>query len=477
MSASSQPERGRPSSVAVIGGGVSGLTAAYELAKAGIACTLIDANAVLGGVIRTEHAGGCLIEAGPDSFLAQKPWALELIEELGLGDQVIASNDERRRTFVLRGGRLIQIPDGLQFMAPTRMAPVLRSPLLSVGAKARMAAELLRRPSGGARPDRSVAEFVTDHYGSEVNEYLAQPMLAGVYGAEPEVLSVNAVLPRFVELESRYGSLSRGLIAGMKKARPAKGPRPSLFLSLRGGMQTLTDALAARTAGKAQHVRGRALALTRANGGWAVQLEDGASLRCDAVILALPAYESARLLAPIDAEIVEPLRSIPYGSSITVGLVYQRPAFQHPLNGFGFLVPRAEGRLLAACTWVGTKFDGRAPQDRPLLRAFLSGSKAQERLGRTPDELAAEVDAELKQLMRYTADPVEWRTAAWDRAMAQYPVGHAKIVAQIRARETAIPGLRLIGNAYEGIGIPDCIRVARDAVGRLIGAPRPSDSA
>ncbi|MDA0207071.1 MAG: protoporphyrinogen oxidase [Acidobacteria bacterium] len=468
MSEGSQPEPLRPASVAVIGGGISGLTAAYELAKAGIACTIVDPKPALGGVIRTENAGGCLIEAGPDSFLAQKPWALELIKEVGLGDQVIGSNDHRRRTFVLRDGRLIQIPEGLQFMAPTRIAPVLKSPLLSVGAKLRMAAELLRRPSG-ARPDRSVAEFVTDHYGSEVNEYLAQPMLAGVYGAEPEALSVNAVLPRFVEIETRYGSLSRGLMAGMKQARSTNGPRSSLFLTLRGGMQTLTDALAARIAGKAKRVQGRAVGLERTNGRWTVQLED-ASVDADAVILALPAYESAQLLAPIDSEITGPLRSIPYGSSITVGLVYERPAFTHPLTGFGFLVPRAEGRLLAACTWVGTKFDGRTTNDRPLLRAFLGGTKAQERMSHTPEKLVREVDAELKQLMQYSADPVEWRTAVWDRAMAQYPVGHAAIVAHIRGREAAIPGLTLIGNAFAGIGIPDCIRLARRAVRPLTGA-------
>lgn len=468
MNGSSQPGQARPSSVAVIGGGISGLTAAYELVKAGIACTIVDPKPVLGGVIRTENAGGCLIEAGPDSFLTQKPWALELIRELGLGDQVIGSNDGRRRTFVLRNGRLIQIPDGLQFMAPTRIAPVLKSPLLSVRAKLHMAAELLRRPSG-ERPDRSVAEFVADHYGREVNEYLAQPMLAGVYGAEPEVLSVNAVMPRFVELETRYGSLSRGLMAGMKRARPQGGARPSLFQSLRGGMQTLTDALAARIAGEARRVQGAALGLERTNGRWTVQL-DGASVEAGAVILALPAYESARLLESVDSGIAGPLRSIPYGSSITVGLVYERPAFTHPLDGFGFLVPRAEDRLLAACTWVGTKFDGRTSEDRPLLRAFLSGSNAHARMSRAPDQLAEEVDAELKQLMHYTADPVEWRTAVWDRAMAQYPVGHAKIVAQIRAREAAITGLHLIGNAYEGIGIPDCIRLARDAVRRLTGA-------
>ena len=258
-------------------------------------------------------------------------------------------------------------------------------------------------------------------------------------------------------------------MAGMKKARSTNGPRSSLFLSLRGGMQTLTDALASQIAGQTKRVQGKALELERTNNRWTVQLEDS-SIEADAVILALPAYESARLLAPIDSELFRPLNSIPYGSSITVGLVYERPAFTHPLNGFGFLVPRAEGRLLAACTWVGTKFDGRTPEHRPLLRAFISGSKALERMSRAPEELAREMDAELKGLMQFSADPVEWRTAAWDRSMAQYPVGHAKIVAEIRAREATIPGLSLIGNAYAGIGIPDCIRLARDAVRRYTAA-------
>lgn len=447
-----------PRTVVVIGGGISGLAAAYELVQQGIACTLIDPSSQLGGVIRTEHSDGCLVEAGPDSFLAQKPAALELIKELGLEDQVIGSNDDRRRTFILRNGRLVQIPDGIQFMAPTKVWPVVKTPMLSVGAKLRMATELLRRP-GVPKPDRSVAEFVIDHYGNEANEYLAQPMLAGVYGAEPENLSVSAVLPRFVELETETGSVSRALVAAMKKA-PKRGPGQSLFRTLRGGMQTLTDALVTAIAGKAKTLQGRVTAVSHGEKRWTVQLEDGA-VEADAVVLAVPAYEAGRLLESVDAGIVEPLQSIPYGSSITAGLVYERPGFDHPLEGFGFLVPRAEKRMIAACTWVGTKFADRVPGDRALLRSFLSGAQAQSRMDNSTESIAAEIDAELKSLMGFSAMPMSSRVTVWNRAMAQYPVGHAAIVPQIRSRAEAVPGLHLIGNAYEGIGIPDCIRLAR----------------
>ncbi len=452
----------------MIGGGVSGLAAAYELTRAGIGCTIIDPSPRLGGVIRTEHAGGCLVEAGPDSFLAQKPWALELIKELGLEGEVIDSNDERRRTFILRGGRLLQIPDGVQFMAPTKVWPVVKTPMLSVGAKLRMAAELLRRPAA-PRADRSVADFVKDHYGSEVNEYLAKPMLAGVYGAEPENLSVGAVLPRFVELETKHGSVSRALMAAMKNAPQRGGSKRSLFRTLRGGMQVLTDALVAAIDGKAQVVQGRAESLQHINGNWVVQLEDS-TLHADALVVAVPAYEAARLLTAVDGDIVEPLRAIPYGSSITVGLVYERPEFDHPLDGFGFLVPRAEQRAIAACTWVGTKFSGRVPPERALLRSFMSGAQARARMEQPPEVIAQEVDAELKSLMGYAANPMSSRVAVWNRAMAQYPVGHADIVERIRTRAAALPTVRLIGNAFEGIGIPDCIRLGREAARSLASA-------
>ena len=453
--------------VAVVGGGISGLAAAYYLRQAGIECTLIESSARLGGVIRTEQVDGCLVEAGPDSFIAQKPWALELIREIGLGDEVVGSNDDRRKTFVVRDGRLIPLPDGVQFMAPTRVWPMVKTPLLSWSAKAKMAAEWLRRPVVDP-PDRTVAEFVTDHYGAEVNEYLAQPMLAGVYGGSPEQLSVKAVLPRFVELEQRYGSLSRGMAASMAKARKAARGGGSLFLTLRGGMQQLVDVLVDRIRDDVRVLHEKAATLRRADAAWELRFDER-TLRADAIILAVPAYRAAALLRESNPDVVDALESIPYSSSLTAALIYHRPEFTHPLDGFGFLVPRAEGRLLTACTWVNTKFPYRAPETRGLLRAFLAGKNAEERAELSDDEIARAVHRELRQLMGYDAKPAAARIARWKRTMAQYPVGHGETVREIRARLESTPGLYLSGNAYEGIGVPDCVRLSRDIVRRIAG--------
>ncbi len=454
--------------VAVVGGGISGLSAAYYLKQAGIECTLVEASPRMGGVIRTEQVDGCLVEAGPDSFIAQKPWALELIREIGLGDEVIGSNDSRRKTFVVKGGRLIPLPDGVQFMAPTRIWPMIKTPLLSWGAKAKMAAEWLRRPVPDP-PDRTVAEFVIDHYGSEVNEYLAQPMLAGVYGGSPEQLSVKAVLPRFLELEQRYGSLSRGMAASMAKARRASHGGGSLFLTLRGGMQQLVDALVDRIRDDVRVLHEEVAGLTPTAEGWELQL-DGRTLHAGAVILAIPGYRAARLLRTANPGVVEPLQSIPYNSSVTAALIYHRPEFTHPLEGFGFLAPRAENRLVTACTWVNTKFDHRAPDSRAFLRAFLAGKNAEDWAGRSDDDITRAIDQDLRELMGFDANPYTARIARWDRVMAQYAVGHGEVVNAIRDRMASTPGVHLSGNAYEGIGVPDCIRLSRDIVRSIAGA-------
>lgn len=453
--------------VAVVGGGISGLSAAYYLQQRGIDCTLIEASPQLGGVIRTEQVDGCLVEAGPDSFIAQKPWALELIREVGLGDEVIGSNDDRRKTFVLKGGTLIPLPDGVQFMAPTRIWPMVKTPLLSWAAKAKMATEWLRRPVANP-PDRTVAEFVRDHYGDEVNEYLAQPMLAGVYGGSPEQLSVKAVLPRFVELEQRYGSVSRGMTAAMAKARKASASTASLFLTLRGGMQQLVDVLVDRIRSDVRILQEEVAGLRRSEDAWELQFA-GRQLRADAVILAIPAYRAAQLLSEANPDVVGDLESIPYSSSVTAALIYHRPQFAHDLDGFGFLVPRAEGRLLAACTWVNTKFDYRAPETRGLLRGFLAGENAKSWAERSDDEIVEAMHQELSQLMGFEAKPATARIARWRRAMAQYPVGHGETVAAVRAKMAETPGIYLSGNAYEGIGVPDCVRLSRDIVRQIAG--------
>jgi len=458
--------------IAIVGGGISGLSAAYYLAKAGHDCTLIEAQPRLGGVIQTEQVDGCVIEAGPDSFIAQKPWAMELIRELGIEDQVIGSNDHLRKTFVLRGGRLIPLPDGVQFMAPTKVMPIVTTPLLGVRSKAKMAMEWFRRPAEVSR-DRSVAEFVKEHYGSEVNEYLAQPMLAGVYGGSPEKLSVNSVLPRFVELEKRYGSVGRGLLRAMSQSRagkaagsPSSGPQ-SLFLSLRGGMQQLTGTLSGEIEGRVRVVTAAVSAIGGSSG--AFQLTAGAdTITAGEVVLATRAYQAAELLQQMDSRLADLLAGIRYTSAITVSLLYPRPPFEHKLEGFGFLIPRAEQRRLTACTWVNTKFPNRATPDRALLRSFLSGREAEQASSSPDAEVADQAHQELSQLMHFRTEPATQRVYRWERAMAQYEVGHQKRIEEVESRLANLPGLHLTGNAFAGIGIPDCIRRSK-IVAELIG--------
>ncbi len=459
--------------VAIVGGGISGLSAAYYLSKAGLACTLIESRSRLGGVICGEHVDGCLVEGGPDSFLAQKPWALDLIREIGIEDQVIGSNDRLRKTYVVRNGQLIVLPDGIQFLVPTKLWPVITSQLLSPRTKAKIATEWLRRP-GKQHPDRSVAEFVEDHFGTEVNEYLAQPMLAGVYGGSPESLSVNSVLPTFADLERRHGSLTRGILRQRALASPSKtddqqGNRQPLFLTLKQGMRQLVDALAERLEGKVRIVTGTAQALDGSRGSFRLRV-NGESLESDEVVVATPAYQAAELMRAHDAQLARRLGEITYTSSITASLLYPRPPFDHSLDGFGFLVPRAEGMRLTACTWVNTKFPERVASDRVLLRAFLAAEQAEAAWDQPDERVVALVHEELSSLMGFRADPVEWRLYRWPRAMAQYEVGHKDRIDEIETRLQGTPGLHLAGNAYTGIGIPDCIRRSKSLAEKIAAA-------
>lgn len=447
--------------VAIIGGGISGLSAAYYLSRAGIPFTLFEAEARLGGVIRTDHAAGCLVEAGPDSWIAQKPAALELVRELGLEDQVIGSNDDRRKTYIVRRRKLIPIPEGMQLLAPTRLMPVLKSRLFGLRTKIRMGLELLRRPA--QHSERTVAEFVRDHFGDELNEYLAQPMLAGVYGGSPEQLSVDSVLPMFVEYERRYGSLARG---ALKKIRPSSSG--SLFLTLMGGLETLVSTLEKSITPSGTIVLRPVLQISRDADHWTLKF-DGGDFEAEHVVTALPASTTAELLASTSGEISELLAAIPYSSSITSGLVYRRPEFDHPLDGFGMLIPRAENRLLAACTWVERKFDHRTSGDTTLLRAFFAGETADSLMNESDDAIEASTHAELSELMRFASKPVDRRVNRWPKKMALYAVGHGARLAKINELAKCLPGLHLGGNGYDGIGIPDCIRRSKAIAATIAG--------
>ena len=448
--------------VVIVGGGISGLSAAYYLAKHGVASTLIEREGRLGGVISTECIEGCVLEAGPDSFLAQKPWALHLIRELGLGEDVIGSNDHLRVTYVLKRGRLVPLPDGLMLMIPTRILPLVRTSLLGFETKVRMGLEWFRRPRDGWQPDRSVAEFVASHYGWEAVDYLAEPLLAGVYGGDPQSLSVASVLPRFVELEHKYGSLTKGVLRERRKAAKQAQGQP-LFQTLKGGLGQLVDALVAQTRPAPEVVHAAAEAVERSAEGtsWRVRV-GGEWLAADHVVLACQAYQAGALLGSVDGDLAALLDAIPYSNSITISLGYDKAGFRHPLNGFGFLVPKSERQLLVACTWVGTKFSHRVPADKAVLRCFVGGEDPG-LLALSDEELVTHVRAELLTVMGVSATPVFTHVARWPRSMAQYTVGHADRVARIESRLKELPGLHLAGNAYHGIGIPDCVRMGKQA--------------
>lgn len=464
-----------PLRVAVIGGGISGLAAAHRLVEqaraAGrpLALRLFESGDRLGGVIRTERRDGYVIEAGPDSFLSEKPAALRLCERLGLIEALVGTREEFRRTYVVRAGRLHALPDGFLLMAPTRLWPLVTTPLFSWPGKLRMALDLVLPRGRGA--DESLSAFVTRRLGREALTRVAQPLVGGIYTADPDQLSLAATMPRFLEMERT----SRSIILAMWRQQRAaaqrsgdSGARWSLFLSFTEGLQTLVDALAARLPDGAVELGRAVTRLERApQGGW--RIDD--MHECDAVIVATPAHAAATLLRPLDAALATELEAIPYASSATVTFAWRREEVPHPLDGFGFVVPHIERRSLLAGTFSSLKYPGRAPADMLLVRAFVGGALRPELVELDDAALTAAVRQELTALLGIRAAPHLTRIARWRRAMPQYHVGHTERVTRIRARAAAL-GLALAGNAYDGVGIPDCIRTGEAASEAVIDRQR-----
>jgi oxygen-dependent protoporphyrinogen oxidase len=457
--------------IAIIGGGISGLTAAFaleEYRRAGaLEYTLYESSPNLGGVLRTEHIQGCIVEAGPDSFITEKPWAADLCRTLGLCDQLIGSNDADRKTYILVRGRLIPMPDGLMFLVPTKILPTALSPLFSRTTKLRMARELLHPPRA-AEADESVASFVERHYGAEMVDRLADPLLSGVYGGEAASLSVRAVLPRFAEMERTHGSLGRAMLAARKKmARPANQSAPPLFTSLKNGMQQLVETLVPRLNPSSLITNTPARSIQPEAGGWTVSA-GLKSAHFDAVVLAVPTHAAAQILSISSPELSKELAAINYSSSITIGLGFDRAVRQSLPPGFGFLVPRSEGKRLLAATFVHNKFPHRAPDDRALLRCFFAGSNAENIWQLSDDAIIAAVRDELQQILGLQAAPLFARVYKWKSAMAQYGVGHLDRIDRIERLRQQLPKLALAGNGYRGIGVPDCIRSGQEAVKQVL---------
>jgi len=376
---------------------------------------------------------------------------------LGLEGELIGSNDHQRITYILKHGKLVPLPEGVMMIVPTKVMPMLRSDLLSWGTKLRMGFELLRRPK--RYPDRSVAEFVVDHFGQETLDYLAEPLLSGVYGGDPRDLSAASVLPRFVEMEATKGSLGRAVMAAK---RPPSGG--SLFKTLASGLGTLIETLATYANIRHDGVE----AIERREGGFRVRAGEE-WIDATNVIVATPAPAAACLLKSVDPELAKLLGAIPYSSSVVMSLIFDAATFDGQRAGFGFLVPKRERDRLAACTFVATKFPHRAPDDRILLRCFFGGTSDEAVLNESDESLVTIAREELRRILGLTAAPLFTNISRWPQAMAQYNVGHSVRIAEIKKRTEAIPGLRLAGNAYDGIGVPDCVRSGRQAAA---GIPR-----
>ena len=456
--------------VVIVGGGITGLAAAYALseksssdptAASSVTCTLIEASRRLGGKIMTEQVGDFVLEAGPDSFLAQKPWGIELCRRLGLSDQLIGTNPAHRRTFVLLKGRLHELPEGLIMGLPTRIGPFLRSSLLSWKGKLRLAAEPFIPVGPGG--DESLGSYFRRRLGQEALDHMIEPLLTGIYTGNADELSLLATFPRFREMEQEHGSLLRAVLATKWKERNRKekaAPPWTPFVTLRDGLNTLVQAISHKLQQTTilTGVSVRALRRHDRQAGYDVSVDDRPPLQADAVILTTPAYDAALLLEALDPSLAEELRGIPYASSVIVSLAFAKEGLLHDLDGYGFVVPRVENRRLIACTWASSKWEHRAPEDTVLIRCYLGGVGREAIMEKTDNELEQIARAELRAIVGIDQAPVLARVYRWPRAMPQYQVGHVHRLEAIGARQEHLPGLFLAGAAYRGVGVPDCIR-------------------
>jgi oxygen-dependent protoporphyrinogen oxidase len=459
--------------VVIIGGGISGLSAAYFLEQFSeqegldLSIHLMESRDRLGGVIQTERWGDFLLEAGPDSFLSQKPAAVELCRELDLVGQLIPSNDARRKTYVIHQGKAKPLPDGLMFVVPTRILPLFRSNLLSPAGKARLALSPFVIPPPLPEDDVSVAEFITQRFGREVLDRLAEPLLSAVYGADVDSLSTRTVLPQLIALEEQHGSLWRGL------ARRPKAPKPpsrdktipqTLFVTLRGGVADLVTALKARLH-KTNIATGRNVQRICRDGANGFRVDwSGGETRAAAVIVATPAHAAGRLLHSLDLKLSAKLSEIPYHSPLIVSLGFAEKDLPPGMDGFGFIVPRSERKNLIACTRATTKFSFRGGPGSVLLRCFLGASRNPAILQESDDRILQITLSELAEMAHVKAQPKLVRIVRWEQAMPQYTVGHPRRLEQIQSLLSHHPGLFVAGNGYRGVGIPDCIQSASSGV-------------
>jgi protoporphyrinogen/coproporphyrinogen III oxidase len=472
--------------IVVIGGGIAGLSAAYYASKVpNTQVTLLESSNRWGGKIATDRVafedGQFIIEGGPDTFLATKPWGVALCKELSLSDRLHGTNPHKKNTYVLSHNRLLPLPDGLAMMIPTNIQAILQSRLVSWFSKARMGLDFLLPPKA-VNGDESLGSFVSRRLGREAYENLIEPLMSGIYAGDGDQLSLASTFPYLRDLELKYGSLARGALKMRKKSMGAQslqtlhrrqessdsvpGSR-SAFLTPTTGLAEIVEKLLERLSANGVDLKlnTKASRINNHEAGYQVELESGEALEADSIVLATPAFVSGSLLALIDPWLASDLQSIPYVSTATVSLAYCLRDVPRDLDGYGYVIPRREGRRALACTWTSTKFPHRAPEGYALIRVFIG--RAGQDIPWNESDLLALAKEELNLTLGITTEPLLQRVFLWDKAMPQYNLGHPEILKRIDAALENHPGLALAGNGYRGIGIPDCIHSGELAVKKI----------
>ncbi len=470
--------------IAVIGGGISGLAASHQLLKLknskknDFDFTLFERGSRLGHAIQSECVDGFVLEKGPDAFVSEKPWALDLVKELGLESRLISTSAQNRKSFILQKKRLVPLPAGFYLIAPTDLKTFFKTPLFSLSGKLRMIFELFV-PKRDDRSDESVGSFIRRRFGVEALDRVGQAMIAGVYTGDPEKLSLSATMPKFQTLEREHGSVIRGLLKKkVSQSKTASGPRYSLFLSFKNGMQELTDALAKSIPSEKMKCNSKIISasFSEETKNWLIEFENGTTENFDAVIFTTPAFKTSDILrrgaihcaqdqgvinhAPT-IDLCNLLNQISYESVATLNFIYKKSQITHPLDGFGFVVPRIENSNLVACSFSSQKFPGRAPEGSVLLRAFVGGVFGHAVYAKPDADLRRSVEEELAQILGISGKPLKSDLNRYPGAMVQYALGHLERVSQIEQATGQLKGLYLTGSSYRGVGIPDCIHDAQ----------------
>ncbi len=465
--------------VAVIGGGISGLAAAYHLRKLdpNLDVQLIESGSRLGGVIKTTEKNGFLIEGAADNFITTSPTAIELCRDLGLGDELIRTKPGGGGAMVVSHGKLEPIPPGFVVMAPSRIWPILTTKILSPLGKLRSGCEVFV-PRKRTDDDESLQSFVCRRFGTEMFERLVQPLVGGIYTADPVRLSVAATMPRFLEMEREHGSLIRGMMAGRRqqkhRAETGGGARYSQFMTLRGGMSRLINALGSSLPAENIHFNSPVRNLKKTDSGWLIELDDEGQMRADAVVIAAPANHAAAMCYDVDTELAQRLGQIEYASCAVVSLAFSRDQIRMPLNSFGFVVPHIEKHDILSCSFSSEKYGGRAPDGTVLMRVFIGGAMQPDLLRMSDHQLTELAHWEIAELLDIEGEPILRHVTRQTHAMPQYHIGHKQRIAEIQEQLSQHPTLALAGSSLTGVGVPGCIESGQKAATKILAELLPA---